>query len=129
MSNPGKGGRGKNAPYSTTHCRIPEPLKATVERFSSAYKILIGGDNEGGCKQLINIVDNAISNFDESQNEMEHLKKELARLMHEIEALKIERENAIKNLLPALEMKSREGVKMRAAIASAFPELSTQRTE
>ena len=129
MSNPSKGGRGKQAPYFTTHCRVPERIKPTVERLATAYKVLMGSKNLEGVNSLIKSVDTTILNFSKSQDEMEHLKNELARLMHEIEALKIERQNAIENLLPTLEMKSREGVKMRAAIATAFPELSDQKTK
>lgn len=32
-------GRGHKAPYSTTHVRIPEPLKPKVERMSNSFKI------------------------------------------------------------------------------------------
>ena len=33
-----KGGRGVKAPYTTTHVRVPEPIKARVEAMSQAYK-------------------------------------------------------------------------------------------
>lgn len=33
-----KGGRGKKAPYKTTHVRIPEPIKAEVERMAAQYR-------------------------------------------------------------------------------------------
>jgi len=32
------GGRGLKAPYQTTHCRIPEPIKPLVEKLSTEYK-------------------------------------------------------------------------------------------
>jgi hypothetical protein len=32
------GGRGIKAPYQTTHCRIPEPIKPLVEKLSADYK-------------------------------------------------------------------------------------------
>jgi len=32
-----KGGRGKRAPYETTHVRIPEPIKDRVERLKEMY--------------------------------------------------------------------------------------------
>lgn len=37
MANP-IGGRGHKAPYITTHVRVPEPVKAEVERLISDYK-------------------------------------------------------------------------------------------
>lgn len=33
-----KGGRGVKAPYTTTHVRIPEPLKDRVQALSEAFK-------------------------------------------------------------------------------------------
>ena len=32
------GGRGLKAPYVSTHCRIPEPIKPLVEKLSAYYK-------------------------------------------------------------------------------------------
>jgi len=37
MANP-VGGRGHRAPYTTTHVRVPEPVKADVERLVADYK-------------------------------------------------------------------------------------------
>ena len=42
MSDVTKGGRGKKAPYETTHCRIPLPLKPIVEQLANAYKGIAG---------------------------------------------------------------------------------------
>lgn len=33
-----KGGRGVKAPWTTTHVRIPEPIKVRVEAMSQAFK-------------------------------------------------------------------------------------------
>lgn len=33
-----KGGRGRKAPYETTHVRIPVPIKEVVEKLSIDYK-------------------------------------------------------------------------------------------
>lgn len=33
-----KGGRGKTAPYDTTHVRVPEPVKNIVEKVIQRYK-------------------------------------------------------------------------------------------
>jgi hypothetical protein len=37
-----KGGRHKKAPYESTHCRIPLPLKPIVEQLANAYKGIAG---------------------------------------------------------------------------------------
>ena len=37
-----KGGRGKKAPYETTHCRIPAPIKPLVEKIALVYKRVAG---------------------------------------------------------------------------------------
>jgi hypothetical protein len=42
MSDVTKGGRGKKAPYESTHCRIPLPLKPIVEQLANAYKGIAG---------------------------------------------------------------------------------------
>lgn len=36
-----KGGRGKQAPYKTTHCRVPETCKSFVDRLVSVYKKMV----------------------------------------------------------------------------------------
>lgn len=37
-----KGGRGKKAPYESTHCRIPTAIKPLVEKITLAYKQVAG---------------------------------------------------------------------------------------
>lgn len=123
MPNQQKGGRNNRAPYSTTHCRIPQPIKSTVEQLSAAYKILIGSDDENGCNNLIKSTQDAIANLGESEQEINRLKLELALTKTKIEALESEREFAIKNLLTAFDLGSRDGTKIKAAIAVAFPEI------
>ena len=39
-----KGGRGKKAPYETTHMRVPLPLKAQIEKLIEDYRLSL--DNE-----------------------------------------------------------------------------------
>jgi hypothetical protein len=123
MSSPGKGGRGKQAPYSTTHCRVPEPIKESIERFATAYRILsFDGDSEG-CRNLIKSVDDATASLGEAEDEIKRLKLELALANTKIEALENEREFAIINLLTGYGLGSRDGVKIRRAIAIAIPEV------
>ncbi len=123
MSSFGKGGRGKKAPYSTNLCRVPEPIKESVERFAAAYRILsFDGDSEG-CRNLIKSVDDATANLGEAEEEIKRLKLELALTKTKIESLENEREFAIINLLTVYGLTSREGTKMKAAIAIAIPEV------
>ena len=123
MPSPGKGGRGKQAPYTSTHCHIPEPIKESVERFATAYRILSFDNNSEGCRNLIKSVDDATASLGEAEAEIERLKLELASSKTKIEVLKNEREFIIANLLTAYSLGSRDGVKMKAAIAIAIPEV------
>lgn len=36
-----KGGRGKQAPYSTTHVRVPTPLKTEIDNIIREYKEMV----------------------------------------------------------------------------------------
>lgn len=123
MPNLYNGGRSVRAPYSTTHCRIPEPIKSTVESLSAAYKTLISSNDESGIKNLLKSTNEAISNLGEREEEINRLKLELALAKTKIEVLECEREFAIKNLLTAYGLTWKEGVKMREAIAVAIPEV------
>jgi hypothetical protein len=123
MSSPAKGGRGKQAPYSTTHCRVPEPIKESVERFAIAYRILAFDGNSESCRNLIKSVDDATANLGEAEEEIKRLKLELALANTKIEVLENEREFVITNLLTAYNLGSRDGVKMREWIAIAIPEV------
>ncbi len=123
MFNPGKGGRGKVAPYSTTHCRIPEPLKSTVERLTSAYKILVGSEDLEGCKQLISSVDDAITNLGEAPQNIKKLEDELIAAKKEIKVLKTTTIKVIAKLETALQLKSREGTKMKEIISESIENL------
>jgi hypothetical protein len=123
MSSLGKGGRGKQAPYSTTHCRVPEPIKASVERFAIAYRILaFDGDSES-CRNLIKSVDDATANLGEAEEEIKRLKLELTLADTKIEVLENEREFAITNLLTGYSLGWKDGVKIKEAIAIAIPEV------
>jgi cell shape-determining protein MreC len=118
-----KGGRGKVAPYTSTHCRIPEPIKSTVQSLAAAYRSLIEADDLNACENLLKSTNEAISNLGEVEQEINQLKADLAAANNRVELLKAERENMINTLKPTLEMKSRDGVKMKELIREAFPEL------
>jgi hypothetical protein len=36
-----KGGRGKKAPYQSTHVRVPEPIKPAVEALIERFRLLV----------------------------------------------------------------------------------------
>lgn len=47
MSKP-TGGRGKRAPYETTHLRVPVPLKPAIEEMIEAYRaVVVDGEPSG----------------------------------------------------------------------------------
>lgn len=57
-----RGGRGKKAPYGSTHCRVPEPCKATVDTLTNSWKTLVEDDGiEGKAQQLLEAVENTIT--------------------------------------------------------------------
>ncbi len=126
MSSPSKGGRGKKAPYSTNLCRVPEPIKESVERFAAAYRILAFDGDSKSCENLIKSVDDATVSLGEAEEEIKRLRLELAVANAKIEVLGNERESAIANLLTALDLSSREGVKMKSLIVNSFPEIQEQ---
>lgn len=61
LTNPGRGGRGKIAPYQTIHYRIPKPIKPTTERLAAVYRLLVGTNFEEGVQVLLQQVDEAIA--------------------------------------------------------------------
>jgi hypothetical protein len=123
MPSPSRGGRGKKAPYSTNLCRVPEPIKESVERFAAAYRILSFDNDSEGCRNLIKSVDDATASLGEAEEEISRLKLELALSKTRIEVLESEREFAVINLLTAYNLGSRDGVKIKEAIAIAIPEV------
>lgn len=103
MSNPSKGGRGKLAPYTTVHYRIPNPIKLTVERLAGAYKVLAGDENWNGCNKLleqVNIVIADAVDFDKKEDksynqEVQKLQERLNAANEQITQLKAEREEQL----------------------------------
>ncbi len=129
MSSPSRGGRGKKAPYTTIHYRIPEPIKPTVERFATAYKIVVNQENSGDkARTLINSVDDTLVAVLDSSNatELEDLKLQLSAAQKQIEKLTLEREKSASILHPALKFPANNASKIKAAIREAFPELPSK---
>ena len=49
-----KGGRGKKAPYRTTHCRVPEPCKPIIDELVARYKSVV--DDSEATESLLSSV-------------------------------------------------------------------------
>lgn len=61
MIEPWKGGKGKKAPYETTHQRIPQPIHRAVQMFSDRFKQLVAaGVTDPSGEHLIKRVEDAI---------------------------------------------------------------------
>lgn len=61
MNNPGRGGRGKRAPYETMMCRVPQPLKPTVEAMANRYRELVTNFQDPYDPDLVAAVISAIA--------------------------------------------------------------------
>jgi hypothetical protein len=93
-----KGGRGKAAPYETTHVRIPIKLKEHILHLSDAYKIAVQNSAESEFdlklnQALQNILDKPVNN-----NVIVELAKEVVQLRKRKKATK----QALENLLTAI---------------------------
>lgn len=53
MNYPFKGGKGKVAPYITTHCRVPEPIKFLIDCIINEWKRRLQSDDDPEGKILI----------------------------------------------------------------------------
>lgn len=51
------GGRGKKAPYETTHLRIPVPIKADIEKLIENYRLSVIDGIETHDNSLISVED------------------------------------------------------------------------
>lgn len=57
-----RGGRGKKAPYDSTHCRVPEPCKHTVDVLTNSWKMLVDNHGiEGEAKKLLEAVEDTVT--------------------------------------------------------------------
>lgn len=126
MSNPGKGGRSKRAPYETTHYRIPLPIKPVVESLATAYRMVVESDTDPDGKKLLNKVQSSIVSATDlnDESELERLRLKLQQAQEKVEQLERERKTALNILVIALKEKANAGGKIKAAIKQAFPELS-----
>ena len=82
-NNPGIGGRGKRAPYKTTHYRMPYALKPIVEKMVAKYRELVC-EYEADSPALVKDVISAIA-LDDYKN-----REELSLISEQIKLLEIE---------------------------------------
>lgn len=60
MNDPTRGGRGKVAPYETTHVRTPLPVKDIVEQIVNTYKQSVGNSETSKVDNYLNLLKDAI---------------------------------------------------------------------
>lgn len=131
MSNPGTGGRGKSAPYKTVHYRIPEPVKPVIERFTAAYRTLVGSGIQEDCDRLLQNVDSALVNTLEGEKHqitihegiIEKLQSDLTTLQNQVNELQKERLKTIQILTATLEFKPQQGTKIQGIIKQVLANL------
>jgi hypothetical protein len=63
-----KGGRGKSAPYATSHVRVPLVLKPLVETISSTYKRLLSLNNLKLTDKFIRTIEDVITKTNQQQS-------------------------------------------------------------
>lgn len=126
MTNPGKGGRGKRAPYESIHYRIPSPIKPAVEMLATAYRMIVGSEADPDGEKLLAQVKDSIASasYPSGESDLEKLQLKLAETQEIVRQLERERERAVDILVPALKLKSNAGGKIKDAIKQAFPELA-----
>ena len=92
-TNPGKGGRGKRAPYESIHYRIPTPIKPVVEMLAEAYRQLLDTDLDPKGEKLLRQTENAIAiacypSDAQPANQDSYCTQELEKLQLQLENLK-----------------------------------------
>lgn len=143
MSNPGKGGYGKRAPYETIHYRIPMPIKPVVKMLADRFRELIGGstvDPKGDklIKRVKDAIDlkadesvehntnselsnkpaiNSLDDYDEEEEILEEEEAEEAE-PSDSEVIKIQAEKLYKQIVE-IRMLDREVAELKAKLQSA----------
>jgi len=84
MNNPGLGGRGKRAPYKTTHYRMPIALKPTVEDMAAKYRELVD-EYEADDPALVSAVISVIASSSDFKNT-----EEFSKISEQIKSLELQ---------------------------------------
>ena len=122
MKSPATGGRGKIAPYRTTHYRIPEPLKETVFKLSEHYRYKVTNYVNPNDVDLINQClaslkpDNAV--FQNQQLQEAH--KQIAELKQQIEDMQNRESRQREILINAKKLKANAGGAIKLKIDEAL---------
>jgi hypothetical protein len=66
MTNYTKGGRGKRAPYETTHCRVPKLIKPVIDRLVGKAKELV--DQPEKLNELLDKLTSSIDDVSEQKD-------------------------------------------------------------
>lgn len=136
---PFAGGKNQKAPYSTTHLRVPQPIKEELEKLATTYKfaIKIGGDSVAlDFKNQLRKFAGKYEIFTEephqetmlvTMDKYQELLMELDRAREIIKNLENERNlqeyharDAVKILQPALKLKPNAGGAIKTAIRNAL---------
>lgn len=141
-SNPFPGGRHKTAPYKSTHLRVPEPIKAQLQKVVDIYKILTARRSEIGLGNFdlqlnkfieghnplygvtsddFKLVDTR--QFDELRSLYDALVKKNERLREQTDSEALKQKTAIATLTKALELKPNAGGAIKKEIKKAIQEL------
>lgn len=107
MENPFVGGKGKVAPYVSTHYRIPEPIKPLVRMLAETYRSLAAAV---GCEKANEILEMPVARAIENAG--------IANIKNQKEAIAVLRE--------ALTYKANAGGKIKIAIKRAIQLLEEQ---
>lgn len=115
-----KGGRGKQAPYESTHCRVPEPCKQTIQVITDTWKHLLSDDKgETKTQNLLTDIQNIVTmhytgEFDKPVNG--YIYKPVNELNNADKLV-----NEIKELLQqAVTIDSRSGKKIKDKLSEAL---------
>lgn len=107
MSHPYIGGRNRQAPYETTHCRIPAEIKPLVELLSNSFKSLVAAVGKEKALKILEPPVSRVIEFGETKN-----------LPNQQKAIAI--------LTEALTYKANAGGKIKAAIKEAIAALNDE---
>lgn len=129
MDNPAKGGRGKKAPYESTHYRLPVPLKPIAEEMAANYRELVTEYSDPEDPALIAAVISALAPGDnevEENQQVKELLEDYQQMQTQIEELqqRVEKfkgvNQAIAILNHALTLKANAGGAIKEQIRQAL---------
>lgn len=98
-----KGGRGRQAPYTSTHVRVPDPLKSEVEQLIWKWRELIESGEFSpteAVSEVMNVSDNCQISIDDAINQARKIVSQkksatesLAKLLTSIYGVEVSKED------------------------------------